>query len=198
MLLIAGRAFKIVVITIPLVLLAVFALWLTPYGGRLLWDISNQPFLRSDVSTLFRGQGVIPQDLDCHMVGTTRSGYCTFHVSPKDADKAVRKFNLTRLPSYQKLGIFTEYELHIPGVFVPRELALPKLDEHFAKVFHDDYPQIEQDYVAGADVQCFVTSTSSNMAALVPSANSPHFHSLYIFYRPSTGEMSAEVQYPYG
>ncbi len=62
----------------PLLLLAAFLA-----SCSSLWNVANRDLLRSGMVEVLSPINVAPEDLDCQMIGSTRSGYCLLATTPE-------------------------------------------------------------------------------------------------------------------
>jgi hypothetical protein len=59
-----------------------------------LWNAGNRSGLEADVRELFRKAAVVPQHLECRMVGSTRGASCSLLMSPSESATVIRTLAL--------------------------------------------------------------------------------------------------------
>lgn len=66
-------------------------------GCEPLWDAANRSSLEADVRALLKTASVVPQHLECHMVGFTRAASCTLSISPTEAASVIHTLALENI-----------------------------------------------------------------------------------------------------
>lgn len=61
------------------------------------WNAVNRSGLEADVRELLKTAAVVPQHLDCHMVGSTRDGTCSLRLSPSETESVIRALALENI-----------------------------------------------------------------------------------------------------
>ena len=83
-------------------------------GCDLLWDAANRSTLTSDVRELLKMAEALPQQLDCHMVGSTRNAACALRLSQSEVASVIRTFALVRVdPSPVSPSPFAGLPVHL-------------------------------------------------------------------------------------
>ena len=68
------------------------------FGGcEVLWDGSNRSSLKRDVYTLIGTSKLKEKEINCHMIGTTRSGVCKSSIAEEEISRVVKSLNLTKV-----------------------------------------------------------------------------------------------------
>jgi hypothetical protein len=68
-------------------------------GCEPLWTAANRSGLESDVRHILKTAAVVPQHLECRMVGSTRSGSCSLRMSPTETASVIRNLALESIHS---------------------------------------------------------------------------------------------------
>ena len=68
-------------------------------GCEPLWNAANRAGLESDVRDLLKKAKVVPQRLDCRMVGSTRDASCSLRLSQAEAAAVIQALALGRINS---------------------------------------------------------------------------------------------------
>ena len=67
---------------------------LLPIGCGPLWNAANRSGLEADVRELLKRAAVVPQHLECRMVGSTRAAACSLSMSPTETASVIRTLAL--------------------------------------------------------------------------------------------------------
>jgi hypothetical protein len=68
-------------------------------GCEPLWNAANRSALESDIRAILKPAGVVPQQLECRMVGATRDGSCSVSLTRAETASAIRALALESMPS---------------------------------------------------------------------------------------------------
>jgi hypothetical protein len=68
-------------------------------GCEPLWNAVNRSALKSDIRAILKPAGVVPQQLECRMVDSTRAGSCSVSLTQAETDAVIRALALERVPA---------------------------------------------------------------------------------------------------
>ena len=64
-----------------------------------LWNAANRSGLESDVRQLLKTASIVPQHLECRMLGSKREASCTLQISPSETTSVIRTLALKSIHS---------------------------------------------------------------------------------------------------
>lgn len=64
-----------------------------------LWNAAGRSSVESDVREILKTTAVVPQHLECRMVGSTRNASCSLRMSPSETASVIRALALESIPS---------------------------------------------------------------------------------------------------
>jgi hypothetical protein len=134
-----------------------------------LWNASNRSGLDSDVRQLLKTAAVVPQHLDCRMLGSKRHASCTLQMSPSETASVIRALALKSIHS------------------------LSEAPSSLAHLIADAGPS----YVAGSSSELAIFGIAGRPNSLrLPSGSA--FEYLLLTINESTGQACIQVAYSYG
>jgi hypothetical protein len=68
-------------------------------GCESLWNAVNRSALESDIRAILKPAGVVPQQLECRMVDSTRDASCSVSLTHAETDSVIRALALESVPS---------------------------------------------------------------------------------------------------
>mgnify|MGYP000901144348 CR=1 FL=1 len=138
-------------------------------GCEPLWSAANRSRLEADVRHILKTAAVMPQHLECRMVGTTRNASCSLRMTPTETASVIRTFALASIHSSSES---------------PSPLA--RLVAHAGP-----------SCVASASVPLAAFGIAGRPTSLrLPSGSA--FEYLLLTINESTGEACVQVSYSYG
>lgn len=63
------------------------------------WNAVNRSVLETDIRAILKTAAVVPQQLECRMVGSTRDGSCSVSMTQSETDSVIRALALDSVPS---------------------------------------------------------------------------------------------------
>ena len=75
-------------------------------GCGLLLNVANRSGLESDVRKILKKAAVVPRQIDCRMVASTRDGACSFSITRSEAEAFIRALKLESIISSSESGSY--------------------------------------------------------------------------------------------